>query len=668
MADIGAALPLLKDGDPVDAAHANQAVVAVYSELLALQAAVNAASTGSALYWRTVPASSAVRLGQPVFWNAATGRAEPALAAVTIDPGTGAIAAAASANVVGVCAALRGGPAIDVLTLGTAPLDVTAATGAPTAAGQYYLSSSVPGALVAQSPAISVPVLFATGGGMVAVRPQMRNFLNDHAHFTIDLYCRPAGTAAPPVSGQRHVISADDPSQPGWLNANNAIFGGLAPAGAVFGYNLSRHAALQAIWPPLPSGGAVLFWDQGLDTTGGKLVPMGADGGLAIADQNGLWWLSNCYGDVPWPVDYDSASPPAPPAAPTSPPTCPRPLHMKLTLGYYVSLFASRASAVTQLRAAPGSPLSVTDWSGGAATTGQLQVALDWAATVLSATATGAVALKAFSNGQFTSGPVLEGVQISGPGLTATATATMATAAAAATASLAGATVGAVGVTAGGYGYAAAPAVTFSGGGGSGASATASVSGGSVTAISVTAAGSGYTAPPTVTIAPPPTTYQGTVQIQQSGASATIEVAPEIVRLTSAVERSFTLPPYIALPADRPSSITLGYDVPGTGLPPAPQAVVQFSFYAAATGAIPPLTAVYRRITGTSGAVPTSDSALTLATGQTVAAGNWVRVETGPFPVAAGDTVYVTLSRAGDDGYASEVGTFRQGLVISQSP
>jgi hypothetical protein len=48
-----------------------------------------------------------------------------------------------------------------------------------------------------------------------------------------------------------------------------------------------------------------------------------------------------------------------------------------------------------------------------------------------------------------------------------------------------------------------APAVTFSGGGGTSAAATATISGGAVTAITVTNVGSGYTSAPTVTIAKP---------------------------------------------------------------------------------------------------------------------------------------------------------------------
>ncbi len=55
-----------------------------------------------------------------------------------------------------------------------------------------------------------------------------------------------------------------------------------------------------------------------------------------------------------------------------------------------------------------------------------------------------------------------------------------------------------VAVTEGGSGYTSAPAVTFTGGEGSGAEATAVIEEGAVTAVTVTKSGSGYTAAPTV--------------------------------------------------------------------------------------------------------------------------------------------------------------------------
>ncbi len=76
---------------------------------------------------------------------------------------------------------------------------------------------------------------------------------------------------------------------------------------------------------------------------------------------------------------------------------------------------------------------------------------------------------------------------------------------AAAVAQLTGSFVTAVNVMSSGNGYSVAPAVTLSGGGGTGATATAMVSGGEVTAINVNNAGVSYTNAPMVTIAPPDT-------------------------------------------------------------------------------------------------------------------------------------------------------------------
>ena len=67
-------------------------------------------------------------------------------------------------------------------------------------------------------------------------------------------------------------------------------------------------------------------------------------------------------------------------------------------------------------------------------------------------------------------------------------------------------TVTAITVTFAGSGYTNEPAVTLSGGGGSGATAKAILSGDTVSLIMVLTSGSGYTTPPTVTIEAPPET------------------------------------------------------------------------------------------------------------------------------------------------------------------
>ncbi len=59
-------------------------------------------------------------------------------------------------------------------------------------------------------------------------------------------------------------------------------------------------------------------------------------------------------------------------------------------------------------------------------------------------------------------------------------------------------------LTSGGLGYTNTPAVTISGGGGTGATAVATMENGVVTRVTVQNPGSGYTSIPTITIAPPP--------------------------------------------------------------------------------------------------------------------------------------------------------------------
>jgi hypothetical protein len=78
-----------------------------------------------------------------------------------------------------------------------------------------------------------------------------------------------------------------------------------------------------------------------------------------------------------------------------------------------------------------------------------------------------------------------------------------------ATATLTNGFVVAINVTDGGSGYTFPPAVTISGGGGTGAQANSIITGGVVTSIIVTNAGSGYTNVPLVTIQAPSTTLFG---------------------------------------------------------------------------------------------------------------------------------------------------------------
>jgi formylglycine-generating enzyme required for sulfatase activity len=74
-------------------------------------------------------------------------------------------------------------------------------------------------------------------------------------------------------------------------------------------------------------------------------------------------------------------------------------------------------------------------------------------------------------------------------------------------------------ITSGGSGYVNPPAVTITGGGGSGTAAQATISGGVVTGLIVVSPGSGYTSTPAVTIAAPPVNISYTTYWSNDGTS-----------------------------------------------------------------------------------------------------------------------------------------------------
>ncbi|HYC91438.1 MAG TPA: C25 family cysteine peptidase [Thermoanaerobaculia bacterium] len=106
-------------------------------------------------------------------------------------------------------------------------------------------------------------------------------------------------------------------------------------------------------------------------------------------------------------------------------------------------------------------------------------------------------------------------------------------------------TIHQVSLGSGGSGYTIAPAVSFSGGGGTGAAAIATVSGGVITAITMTNPGSGYTSTPTVVITAngsgsgaTAAAVLGTGIIYTAGANGTVELSVTVTR-----EFSVSTPP-----------------------------------------------------------------------------------------------------------------------------
>lgn len=410
------------DGEQVDAGITGRPTRQLEQNLRHIKDLLELSLLGQALVARDVALISTVSVGQPVYWNAANARFEPALASVEFDTDLQTLVGTAQSQVLGVVWRKSGTTLGDVVLNGFVELDISTALGddETVEAGRYFLSGATAGHLVRSRASLSVPVLHAMGDGHVFVWPQWRQWAEDHEHFKVDLVCRPAGDHTPPAINGRHTITDTDAALQGWLPADHASFAGKAPAGAAFGYNLAAHSALRRLWPPFPADAATLVWDKGLDHVGGTEIPAA----LAIVDEHGIWWMSNCYGDVPWPADFSFADGDTDDGVSVSESLmCPRPEEMRLTVYFSRVLYDARRTMVTSLRAAEDSIIRVYGCDEEPASTGDLIVDADLGLAISDTNATGHVVLKNIVDDEFTQGPVTEGLIVTGDGLAISSTA-----------------------------------------------------------------------------------------------------------------------------------------------------------------------------------------------------------------------------------------------------
>jgi hypothetical protein len=404
-------LRLLSTGSPVRAGTVNQPLRTLDQNVKYIWDVLQAAAVGSTVYARRQTVDETVKKGMAVYLDAATQKFAAALAVAEADEANGVVTTAPSAQVWGVVADKINATLADILLFGVDTIDLTdAVTDGPPGAGVYYLSGWSPGKLTRQKPPVSVAVLRRTPDGRVFVQPQFVDFLDRHTHYKFKLTCEPAGTASPPTAGARHTLTDPDDLLPGWLPADHPSFDGKAPAGAVYGYNLAAHPGLKNVWPPVPVGNAHLEWNKALSTDVGFTgVPLGT-GGLAVLDRNGIWWMSDCYGDVPWPLDFDSAVSTSYSDSVGS--ECPRHTEMELTLYFTKVNFATDSAVVLSLHSGDAR-LKVHCYGDpdNPASTGHLQLDLDLNLVVTDGQ-DGYLALKEFDadSATFKRGPVAEGV------------------------------------------------------------------------------------------------------------------------------------------------------------------------------------------------------------------------------------------------------------------
>jgi hypothetical protein len=608
-------------GEPVQAGVVNRPDQALAARTDYLKDRLDAAAVGQALFDSDATIAPSVLPGQPVFWNYTTHRYEAALAAVAVDQTTQVLAVQPSSDCVGICLQKKSETLGDIVLRGIVSIpELANAIDAPIAPGRYYLSGVEPGKLVKQRPGVSVGVCYVQGPKdncsdvpRVIVMPTPRDFISEHTHYRFELVARPAGTGLSTTqrSGKTHAqIVNEDPNLPGWLPASNAIFNGKAPTGAAFGYNINKHPALANVWPPLPIQSVAVLWDRAEYQIGASEVPLGPTG-LVICDTNGIWWMSSCKGETPWPEDLN----PSAPVAPFDPTACPPDERMRISVVFLRMLLGNDRSVVTSLVPGPDSPITILNCDDQPATTGDL--ALNLNLQRVTAEAIGGEAIKEIVDGKkLKAGWVTEGAFTTSSQIRITGT--------------------------------------------RGVKRNLTVAELEDLNMSRTA------------VVP---LQQGILKIDYTDALVEREIAPQIIRLSDTVERLYMDIPYLGFPAGQGSLLRVRLNVADSNLGDNLRMKIRVRFFGRGgtpTQAVtlPALYMSYRRLPRPAAGgspLPTTDTTLSFNSALALKLDTVAQVDSAEFQIAEGDTVLVTLGRAENraDVYA-EVGVLRiSGIVYS---
>jgi len=411
-------IKFIKEGEPVAPGTPNRPIQQLDQNIKYLYDLIQAAEIGSTVYAREQTVLSTLQEGQPVYFNVANQQFEAAYAAMETDTATGYLTVPEQAQVWGIVAEKHHATLADILLFGFAEVDITAAINpselnpdGSVAAGLYYLSGASAGYLTKQQPPVSVPVLKADTSGRVYVNPSFVDFLENHRHYVFELEMEPAGNVTPPAAGNVHTITSANSDLPGWLPASDAIFGGLAPAGAKFGYNLSQNPDLNGVFPPIPLQSVAVtmqrpsIWDT---TNERRHHAEELVNDLVVVDRNGIWWMSDCYDEVPWPTDLDSSS-----SVSESYSDCdPSGKEYILKLYYTRVNFATDNSVVSSIISKDDRLVITCRDTVDPASTGDIDIDLDLNFLIGDQNVSGYTVFKTFDSatGEFSLGPVAEGV------------------------------------------------------------------------------------------------------------------------------------------------------------------------------------------------------------------------------------------------------------------
>lgn len=407
----------IKENEPVAPGTANRPLSQLDQNLKYVLSLLEAANIGSTVYARSQTIVSTLQVGQPVFFNPTTSRFEAAFATTESDSATGYLVVPNQSQVWGIVAEKLNATLADILLFGYAKVDITAAVGndldndGNVPAGLWYLSGLSTGKLTRQSPPLSIPVCRTDNDGNVFVNTSFVDFLENHRHYVFELTALPAGTVTPPGPGSPHTITTPDSDLPGWLPASDPIFEGKAPAGAKFGYNLSVDETLNNVFPPIPlqSSSVIMQRPSVWDTLSErKWYGQQLMSDLVVVNRDGIWWMSDCYDEVPWPTDLDTTVSMSASYAECDPAA--KAMTIKL---YFTKVgFATDNSSVTSLRSLDPRLKVLCAGTNDTALVGDIDLDLDLSLMNGLSNKTGYTAIKTFDpvTNKFDSGLVVEGV------------------------------------------------------------------------------------------------------------------------------------------------------------------------------------------------------------------------------------------------------------------
>lgn len=400
----------ITDGEPVAAAITNRPTSDIANYLDEIYRLLQATGIGGGIFATRVTADASVVVGSPVYLD--NGIFMPSKQALAIDL-DGKTVSADSSRIDGIVTRKHNATLVDVLLAGAHTFDISPATEEPPTPGMYYLSATRPGKITKSRQQFPVPVCVVGTKNRVYRVPTSAEPLLAHTHSKIELVCLPAGVHIPPQPNERHIITDANTNLPGWLPINDPIFAGKnIPTGAKFGYNISADIHAKTVWPYSLFSGAYLEWDRAEQNDRGFT---GVPSGFFTINEDGIWWLTDCYGDVPWPKNYNSL-----PASDSNSNSnsyyesdsenihCdePRPMAMRLWL---TSTRTSGTDASVRSLRSKDTRLVIRRCNGLPGETGDLEALLNLSYPIVNTTS-GTTALRNFDGNVFTKGPVVTGV------------------------------------------------------------------------------------------------------------------------------------------------------------------------------------------------------------------------------------------------------------------